>query len=87
LILECPVVRGNPRDASLFSELISPQQELYGRIPRQVASDGRFDSVGNLKWAKAQGITTILRIPGHSRKIQIKCTKKHMGRGMCTVGK
>jgi IS5 family transposase len=60
LILDCRVVRGNPRDSSLFSELISRQQELYGRVPRQVASDGGFASVENLRWAKAQGITDVM---------------------------
>jgi IS5 family transposase len=60
LILDCQVVRGNPRDSSLFSELICRQEGLYGRVPRQVASDGGFASVDNLRWAKGQGIKDVM---------------------------
>jgi len=60
LILDCRVVRGNPRDSSLFSELICRQEGLYGRVPRQVAADGGFASVDNLRWAKAEGIKDVM---------------------------
>ena len=60
LILDCRVVRGNPRDSSLFSELICRQEGLYGRVPRQVAADGGFASVDNLRWAKAHGIKDVM---------------------------
>lgn len=60
LILDCRVVGGNPRDSSLFSELIRRQEGLYGRVPRQVASDGGFASVDNLRWAKGQGIKDVM---------------------------
>jgi IS5 family transposase len=60
LILDCRVVRGNPRDSSLFSELIRRQEGLYGRVPRQVAADGGFASVDNLRWAKAQRIKDVM---------------------------
>ena len=60
LILDCRVVRGNPRDSSLFPELIQRQEGLYGRVPRQVASDGGFASVDNLRWAKTQGIKDVM---------------------------
>jgi len=60
LILDCRVVRGNPRDSSLFSELICRQGGFYGRAPRQVAADGGFASVDNLRWAKGQGIKDVM---------------------------
>jgi IS5 family transposase len=60
LILDCRVVGGNPRDSSVFSELIRRQQGLYGRVPRQVAADGGFASLDNLRWAKAQGIKDVM---------------------------
>jgi IS5 family transposase len=60
LIVDCRVVRGNPRDSSVFSELIRRQEWLYGRVPRQVAADGGFASVDNLRWAKAQGIKDVM---------------------------
>jgi IS5 family transposase len=60
LILDCRVARGNPRDSSLFSELISRQEGLYGRVPRQVAADGGFASVDNLNWAKQEGIKDVM---------------------------
>jgi len=60
LILDCRVARGNPRDSSLFSELIGRQEGLYGRVPRQVAADGGFASVDNLKWAKGEGIKDVM---------------------------
>jgi hypothetical protein len=55
LILDCRVVRVNPRDSSLFSELIRRQGGLYGLVPAQVAADGGFASVDNLRWAKEGG--------------------------------
>jgi IS5 family transposase len=60
LILDCRVVRGNPRDSSLFSELICRQEGLYGRVPRQVAADGGFASLDNLGWAKGKGIKDVM---------------------------
>lgn len=60
LILDCLIVRGNPKDSSMFSQMIERQQVLYNRVPRQVAADGGFASQDNLNWAKGEGITDVM---------------------------
>lgn len=60
LILDCLVVRGNPKDSSMFSQMIERQQVLYNRVPRQVAADGGFASQDNLSWAKGEGIKDVM---------------------------
>jgi IS5 family transposase len=60
LILDCMVVRGNPVDSSMFSQMIERQQALYNRVPRQVAADGGFASQDNLSWAKGEGIQDVM---------------------------
>ncbi len=59
LILDCVVERGNPADTSLFLPLMDRQKEIYGRVCRQVAADGGFASVDNLKAAKEGGVKDV----------------------------
>jgi transposase, IS5 family len=59
LILDCMIERGNPADSAMFLPLLDRQQGLYGKAPRQVASDGGFASYDNLIKAKGKGISDV----------------------------
>lgn len=60
LILDCVVVRGNPADAALFPDLLTRQEEIYGRSPLKTAADGGFASGDNLRRAKGQGVRDVM---------------------------
>lgn len=59
LILDCVIKRGNPADTNLFLPLMTRQEEIYGRPPRQAAADGGFASADNLEKAKELGIKDV----------------------------
>ncbi len=59
LVMDCVIQRGNPADATLFIPLLERQAELFQRPPRQVAADGGFVSVDNLRQAKQLGVTDV----------------------------
>jgi len=52
MILDCLIVRGNPADTEQYGSLLHRQNDLYGRMPRQVSADGGFASKDNLAFAK-----------------------------------
>jgi IS5 family transposase len=52
LITDCVVLEGNPADSSLVNESLERHKALFGRYPRQVAYDGGFASIANLRAAK-----------------------------------
>ena len=56
LILDCLIERGNPADSAKYETLLERQEELYGRMPRQVSADGGFASKDNLAYAKKRGV-------------------------------
>lgn len=60
LILDCRVLEGNPADSSLAVDAVKRQQEIYGRLPRQVALDGGFASRPNLADIKALGVDDVM---------------------------
>ena len=59
MILDCVIERGNPADSDMFPLMIERQKEIYGRVPRQVAADGGFASVDNLRNAKKDGVRDV----------------------------
>lgn len=59
LILDCLIERGNPADSAMFLPLLERQKGLYGRVPRQVATDGGFASQDNLVQAKEKGVSDV----------------------------
>jgi len=59
LILDCLMERGNPADTEQFMTMLERQQEMYGRMPRQVASDGGYASKDNLGKAKQAGVKDV----------------------------
>jgi len=60
VIIDCVVARGNPADTEMFQPMILRQKALYGRMPRQTATDGGFASGDNLKWAKGEKIKDVM---------------------------
>lgn len=56
LILDCLIESGNPADSDRYQTLLERQQQLFGRMPRQVSADGGFASKGNLDFAKANQV-------------------------------
>lgn len=59
LVLDCRIEDGNPKDASLFMDLLQYQKDLYGRPPRQTSADGGFASQENVDDAKEFGVKDV----------------------------
>ena len=47
---------GNPADSMLAVEMVKRQDDIFGRVPLQVAFDGGFASKGNLSAIKDLGV-------------------------------
>ncbi|WP_321530407.1 ISNCY family transposase [uncultured Desulfuromonas sp.] len=56
LILDCLIESGNPADSDRYQMLLERQQQLFGRMPRQVSADGGFASKSNLDFAKSNQV-------------------------------
>lgn len=59
LVLDVFIEQGNPADAARLCPMIDRQQEIYGRVPRQVAVDGGYASTDNLEKVKAMGVKDV----------------------------
>ena len=59
MILDCKILKGNPGDESLAIELVERQKEMWERVPRQVAFDGKFASKNNLFTLKNMGVKDV----------------------------
>ena len=59
LILDCFMERGNPADTEQLMTMLERQKEIYGRMPRQIATDGGYASKDNLSKAKEAGIKDV----------------------------
>ena len=59
LVLDVFIEEGNPADATRLCPMIHRQYDIYGRPPRQVASDGGYASKDNLDEAKAMGVKDV----------------------------
>jgi transposase, IS5 family len=60
MILGCLLLRGNPADTDHYQSLLSPQEQWYGRMPRQVSADGGFASKENLAFAKEHHVKDVV---------------------------
>lgn len=60
LILDCRVVDGNPADSTLYEEVIERIEMDYGKVPRDMVTDGGYASMKNAEIAKEQGIVNIV---------------------------
>jgi len=58
-VLDCVVEEGNPADSTLAVDMVTRQETLYERVPRQVAFDGGFTSSANLKDIKGLGVKDV----------------------------
>ncbi len=56
LILDVVVEAGNPADAERFLPMLERQIASHGTPPRQIACDGGYTSLDNLRRAKALGV-------------------------------
>jgi IS5 family transposase len=59
LILDCQIALGNPSDSNKFMDLIKIQNEIFGRVPRQVSADGGFASQENVINAQVNGVKDV----------------------------
>jgi IS5 family transposase len=53
LILDVVIEEGNPADSERFLPMLDRHIEQYGKAPRQMAADGGYASIENLRTAKA----------------------------------
>jgi transposase, IS5 family len=60
LILDVVVEAGNPADAERFLPMLDRQIARCGLPPRQVAADGGYASLDNLKQAKERGVRDVV---------------------------
>ena len=56
LILDVVIEEGNPADSDRFLPMLDRHIEHYGKAPRQMAADGGYASVSNLREAKELGV-------------------------------
>ncbi len=60
LILDCQVLKGNPGDKTLYQGVINRVVKGYGRVPRDIATDGGYATLDNLNFAKKMKIRNIV---------------------------
>jgi len=59
LILDCRILEGNPADSEQFIPALDRHRELFGKTPRQVATDAGFASKHNGQKARDMGVKDI----------------------------
>jgi transposase, IS5 family len=59
LVLDCRIEDGNPADSTLAVEMVQRQDDIFGRVPRQIAFDGGFASKANLQDIKGLGVQDV----------------------------
>ena len=59
LILDCRILEGNPADSEQFIPALARHRELFGKTPRQVATDAGFASKRNGDAARQMGVKDI----------------------------
>jgi IS5 family transposase len=67
LVLDVVIEEGNPADSERFMPMLKRHIENYGRAPRQMAADGGYASIENLREAQ---------------KLQVKDVAFHKKRGL-----
>jgi IS5 family transposase len=60
LVTDLLVLEGNPADSTLAVQMVERQQDIYGRVPRQIAFDGGFASKQNLADIKEAGVQDVM---------------------------
>lgn len=59
LVLDVVIETGNPTDTERFIPMLDRHIKHYGRVPRQIATDGGYASVANLNDAQAKGVKDV----------------------------
>ncbi|MBC8004912.1 MAG: ISNCY family transposase [Verrucomicrobia bacterium] len=60
LVLSCEVLKGNPKDSTLYQNTLDNVIADYQKVPRDLATDGGYASKANLEYAQKQGVTNIV---------------------------
>lgn len=60
MVLDCQILDGNPSDSNLAVDSVERHQEIFGKVPRQVAFDGCFASKDNLEKIKKLGTKDVM---------------------------
>ena len=60
LIIDAVVEAGNPVDSQRFLPMLERHLDHYGAMPRQIAADGGYASIENLREAKGAGIKDVV---------------------------
>ncbi len=60
LILDCETLEGNPSDTNLYQGTMDRIIENYGRVPRDLSTDGGYASNANKEYARSKGIVNIV---------------------------
>jgi len=60
LILDIDTVIGNPSDKGLYQSTIERVVENYSKVPQDIATDGGYASLDNLKFGQKAGIVNIV---------------------------
>lgn len=55
MVLDCQILDGNPSDSNLATNAVERHQEIFAKVPRQVAFDGCFASKASPKEIKKLG--------------------------------
>lgn len=59
LILSLKILKGNPKDSTLFPEMLADHKKNYGKVPKAMALDGCFASAANRDLAKTAGVSNL----------------------------
>ena len=59
LILSLKVLEGNPKDSTLFPDMLAEHEKNYGKVPVAMALDGCFASAANRDLAKTAGVSNL----------------------------
>jgi len=60
LILGVDIVKGNPRDSTLYQRAVEKVIKDYGKVPKSSVTDGGFASKANQDYSKVAGIKNIV---------------------------
>ena len=71
LILDCQIVRGNPKDTNLYAPTLDRVINNYKIVPQDVVVDGGYSSQDNQDYSKGKGIVNIVfaKIVGSMKNI------------------
>jgi IS5 family transposase len=60
LILDIKPLEGNPSDKNQYQPTLDRVMQNYGRLPRDIVTDGGYASLDNLKYSQGKGIVNIV---------------------------